>query len=82
MKIERTEQIYIAMQNQFPELKYGKPDISWEEMWEFYDLLDPKHKSHIIIEWKDLLPYHLWINLSKPGYNVFFKLPDSHWENL
>ena len=68
-----TESVYHKMQNQFSELRFGKPDLEFDEMWKFIDQLQPK--ITYIEEKTLLLPSHLYHNLKKTGYNVFYQLP-------
>ena len=74
-KMNFTEMIYRQMQEQFPELKFGKPDLDYDEMWNFVMQLQPSITP--MDEKKFLLPYHLNYNLRKVGHNVFYQLPDN-----
>ena len=72
-KMKFTENIYQRLQFQFPELRNGKKDLTWEEMWKYLDRIDEKITPEE--ERKMLLPSHLLENLSKEGYNVFRQMP-------
>lgn len=77
VKLDFTEKIYLTMQHQFPELKEGDPDLTWEKMWEYYDKLGLNLTKE---EEKLFLPYHLLYNLQKKGHNIFYKIPRDYWE--
>ena len=72
-KMNYTESVYRRMQEQFSELRFGKPDLEYDEMWDFVQRLRPSLTP--TEERTLLLPYHLNYNLRKVGSNVFYQLP-------
>lgn len=80
-KLNFTETVYNQMQTQFISLRNGKPDLTWEEMWEYFDQLHDcdNLKKHE----KTLLLYdHLFIFLKFEGNNRFLKLSDDFGKNI
>ncbi len=76
-KMEYTQTVHVAMMEQFPELKGGKPDITWPEMWSYLDRLNFPDKLSCPSMSKNFMPSHLFNSLKEKSYH----LPsDDHWE--
>jgi len=76
IKLNYTEDVYLALRQQFSQLKNGKSDITWPEMWDFYNKLDNPDLLEYNKKNDKLLYYHLLYGLQK---NEFFMLPKDYY---
>ena len=80
LKIDHTEKVYQALQQENPILKNGKSDLDWDEMWNYYDRL--RNRSEWAKNEHLLLNDHLYLNLRKPCQNCFYKLPPNYFQQV